>query len=139
MKRNIHFEKFLNVKKHKALEVVQNFNEYSNFIPGCSGAELIKRDFPIEIGRLEFNILGKEYFIVSENTISDNSIEINQIEGPFDHFKGIWTVKTLNDKSCSINFDAEFELPFLLNAITSQALVDKFSSAIIESFINRAT
>ena len=62
MKRNIHFEKFLNVKKHKALEVVQNFNEYSNFIPGCSGAELIKRDFPIEIGRLEFNILGKEYF-----------------------------------------------------------------------------
>ncbi|MCH1526131.1 MAG: hypothetical protein L7S66_01840 [SAR86 cluster bacterium] len=139
MKRNIHFEKFLNVKKHKALEVVQNFNEYSNFIPGCSGAELIKRDFPIEIGRLEFNILGKEYFIVSENTISDNSIEINQIEGPFDHFKGIWTVKTLNDKSCSINFDAEFELPFLLNAITSQALVDKFSSTIIESFINRAT
>jgi len=139
MTRNIHFEKFLNVKKHKALEVVQNFNEYSNFIPGCSGAELIKRDFPIEIGRLEFNILGKEYFIVSENTISDNSIEINQIEGPFDHFKGIWTVKTLNDKSCSINFDAEFELPFLLNAITSQALVDKFSSTIIESFINRAT
>jgi len=139
MKRNIHFEKFLNVKKHKALEVVQNFNEYSNFIPGCSGAELIKRDFPIEIGRLEFNILGKEYFIVSENTISDNSIEINQIEGPFDHFKGIWTVKTLSDKSCSINFDAEFELPFLLNAITSQALVDKFSSTIIESFINRAT
>lgn len=139
MKRNIHLEKFLNVKKHKALEVVQNFNEYSNFIPGCSGAELIKRDFPIEIGRLEFNILGKEYFIVSENTISDNSIEINQIEGPFDHFKGIWTVKTLNDKSCSINFDAEFELPFLLNAITSQALVDKFSSTIIESFINRAT
>ena len=139
MKRNIHFEKFLNVKKHKALEVVQNFNEYSNFIPGCSGAELIKRDFPIEIGRLEFNILGKEYFIVSENTISDNSIEINQIEGPFDHFKGIWTVKALNDKSCSINFDAEFELPFLLNAITSQALVDKFSSTIIESFINRAT
>ena len=139
MKRNIHFEKFLNVKKHKALEVVQNFNEYSNFIPGCSGAELIKRDFPIEIGRLEFNILGKEYFIVSENTISDNSIEINQIEGPFDHFKGIWTVKTLNDKSCSINFDAEFELPFLLNAITSQALVDKFSSTIIESFINRTT
>jgi len=139
MTRNIHFEKFLNVKKHKALEVVQNFNEYSNFIPGCSGAELIKRDFPIEIGRLEFNILGKEYFIVSENTISDNSIEINQIEGPFNHFKGIWTVKTLNDKSCSINFDAEFELPFLLNAITSQALVDKFSSTIIESFINRAT
>lgn len=139
MKRNIHFEKFLNVKKHKALEVVQNFNEYSNFIPGCSGAELIKRNFPIEIGRLEFNILGKEYFIVSENTISDNSIEINQIEGPFDHFKGIWTVKTLNDKSCSINFDAEFELPFLLNAITSRALVDKFSSTIIESFINRAT
>ena len=80
MRRNIHFEKILDVDEKKALDVVLNFKDYSDFIPGCSGSELLKRDFPKEIGKLEFNILGKEYFIVSENTISDNSIKINQTD-----------------------------------------------------------
>ena len=63
MKRNIHFRKDLDVNKQKALDVVSKFDEYSKFIPGCSGASLIKSDYPIEIGRLEFNILGKDIFI----------------------------------------------------------------------------
>ena len=139
MKRNIHFRKDLDVNKQKALDVVSKFDEYSKFIPGCSGASLIKSDYPIEIGRLEFNILGKEYFIVSKNILSEDSIVINQTEGPFDYFEGKWMVEANTQDSCSINFNAEFELPFLLNAITSQALVDKFASTIIDSFIKRAT
>ena len=138
MRRNIHFEKILDVDEKKALDVVLNFKDYSDFIPGCSGSKLLKREFPKETGRLEFNILGKEYFIVSENTISDNSIKINQTEGPFDFFEGTWIVQAINEKSCNIEFDAEFKLPFLLNAITSQVLIDKLSSTIIESFIKRA-
>ena len=138
MKRNIHFEKILDVDEKKALDVVLNFKDYSDFIPGCSGSELLKRDFPKEIGKLEFNILGKEYFIVSENTISDNSIKINQTEGPFEFFEGTWIVEAINEKSCNIKFAADFKLPFLLNAITSQTLIDKLSSTIIESFIKRA-
>lgn len=139
MKRNIHFKKDLDINKQKVIDIILKFDEYSKFIPGCSRASLIKRDYPIEIGRLEFNILGKEYFIVSENTLSEDSITINQIEGPFDYFNGKWTVEGKSVNSCSIEFDAEFELPFLLNAITSKTLVDKFASAIIESFIKRAT
>jgi ribosome-associated toxin RatA of RatAB toxin-antitoxin module len=138
MRRNIHFEKILDVDEKKALDVVLNFKDYSDFIPGCSGSELLKRDFPKEIGKLEFNILGKEYFIVSENTISDNSIKINQTEGPFEFFEGTWIVEAINEKSCNIKFAADFKLPFLLNAITSQAFIDKLSSTIIESFIKRA-
>jgi len=139
MKRNIHFRKDLDVNKQKALDVVSKFDEYSKFIPGCSGASLIKSDYPIEIGRLEFNILGKEYFIVSKNILSEDSIVINQTEGPFDYFEGKWVVEANTEDSCSIGFNAEFELPFLLNALAPQALVDKFASTIIDSFIKRAT
>jgi len=74
MKRKIHFKKELDVNRQKAFDVVSKFDEYSEFLPGCTGSSLIKRDFPTEIGRLECNILGKEYFIISENTISEDSI-----------------------------------------------------------------
>lgn len=139
MDKEIKFSKVIKVSQKKAFEVVSNFEKYKEFIPGCKNSLLIERKHPVEVGCLEFNILGKEYYIESKNILSDDSIEINQIKGPFENFKGTWRVKKENDDSCKIEFHASFRLPFFLNAITSQALVNKFSSTIIESFINRAT
>jgi len=139
MARKISFQKVLNVDSRKALEVITNFNDYSNFIPGCTGATLISRELPIEIGRLEFNLLGKEYFIESENTLDDSSITIRQLKGPFEKFEGRWSVVHIDKNSCQIDFDAIYELPFLLNAITPEHLANNFSKNIIDSFIKRVS
>ena len=139
MTRKISFHKVLNVDSRKTLEVVTNFNDYANFIPGCTSAKLISRESSKEIGRLEFNLLGKDYFIESENIIDDSSIIINQLKGPFKKFKGEWTVESIDESSCQINFNASYELPFLLDAITPKQLVDNFSKNIIESFIKRVS
>ena len=93
MDKKISFERVVDVDHKKAFEVVSNFDKYAEFIPGCSGSSLIERKHPVEIGRLDFHFLGKDYFIESENTLTKNSININQITGPFDHFKGSWVVK----------------------------------------------
>jgi ribosome-associated toxin RatA of RatAB toxin-antitoxin module len=135
--KEISFEKVINVNHKEAFEVVSNFDRYAEFIPGCSSSHLIESRHPIEIGRLEFQVLGRDYFIESENTLTENSIIINQISGPFDHFKGIWVVEKKDDFSCNVNFHASFQLPFLLNAITSQSLIDSFSSKVLDSFISR--
>ena len=139
MTRKISFHKVLNVDSRKTLEVVTNFNDYANFIPGCTSARLISRESSKEIGRLEFNLLGKDYFIESENIIDDSSIIINQLKGPFKKFKGEWTIESIDESSCQINFNATYELPFLLDAITPKKLVDNFSKNIIESFIKRVS
>ena len=139
MTRKICFQKTLSVDSKKAFEVVTDFNDYANFIPGCTGATLISREMPIEIGRLEFNLLGKDYYIESENIIDDRSITIRQIKGPFEKFEGKWSVESIDDSSCKVDFNASYELPFLLNAITSEQLVNNFSKNIIDSFIKRVS
>lgn len=137
MDKEIKFSKVLNVSQKKAFEVVSNFEKYKEFIPGCKNSLLIERKHPVEIGCLEFNILGKEYYIESKNVLSEDSIEINQIKGPFEKFKGTWRVKKEKSNSCEIEFHASFRLPLLLNAITPQPLIDKFSNVVIDSFIKR--
>ena len=137
MDKEIKFNKVLNVSQKKAFEVVSNFEKYKEFIPGCKNSLLIERKHPVEIGCLEFNILGKEYYIESKNVLSEDSIEINQIKGPFEKFKGTWRVKKEKSNSCEIEFHASFRLPLLLNAITPQPLIDKFSNVVIDSFIKR--
>ena len=139
MTRKIYFRKVLNTDPKKVLKVVTDFNDYANFIPGCTGATLLSREFPKEIGRLEFNLLGKDYFIESENIVNESSIIIKQLKGPFEKFEGEWTVESINESSCKINFNATYELPFLLDAITPKKLVDNFSKNIIESFIKRVS
>ena len=139
MARKISFQKVLNVDSRKAIEVITNFNDYSNFIPGCTRATLISRELPIEIGRLEFNVLGKEYYIESENTLDDSSVTIKQLKGPFEKFEGRWSVTYIDKNSCQISFDATYELPFLLNAITPEHLAKNFSKNIIDSFIKRVS
>ena len=138
MKRDLQFKKVLKINADDALKVVSNFSKYADFVPGCTRASLISRNSPIEIGQLEFNVLGKKYFIESRNEILENSINIEQIKGPFDSFNGKWTVKRIDKNFCEVCFHAQFELPFLLNAITPQSLVEAFSSNIIESFIKEA-
>ena len=55
--------------QEKALEVLQTFNDYSNFLPGCTKSNFNFKRI-IEIGRLEFNILAaKISYIESENII----------------------------------------------------------------------
>ena len=137
--RKISFQKVLDVDSKKAIEVITNFNDYSNFIPGCTRATLISRELPVEIGRLEFNVLGKDYYIESENTLDDSSIIIRQLKGPFKKFEGRWSVTHINKNLCQIDFDATYELPFLLNAITPEHLANNFSKNIIDSFIKRVS
>ena len=88
MKRDISFERIVSVDSSIAFEAVRNFDEYADFIPTCTKASLISSKPPIEVGQLEFNILGKNYFIQSENTVSNDSVKIKQLEGPFDSFEG---------------------------------------------------
>ena len=138
MKKDLRFKKVLKINSSKALEIVSSFDKYREFVPGCTDSLLISRNPPVEIGRLEFQILGKKYFIESKNELFKESINITQLKGPFKNFKAKWLVHDLDHDSCEICFFAEFELPFLLNTITPQSLVESFSENIIESFINKA-
>lgn len=138
MKRDLQFKKVLKIDADKALNVISNFDKYAEFLTGCTGSSLISRNPPIDIGLLEFQILGKKYFIKSRNEIFEDSINIKQLKGPFNNFNAKWSVRKIDKDFCEIKFNAEFELPFLLNAITPQPIVKSFSDNIIESFIKKA-
>ena len=62
-----------------------------------------------------------------------------QLKGPFEKFEGRWSVAHIDKNSCQIDFDATYELPFLLNAITPEHLAKNFSKNIIDSFIERVS
>jgi len=135
--RNFELSQLLKLESQSVFNEIANFENYVNFIPGCSKAQLLERNENYEIGELKFDFLLRQYSIKSKNIISDRGIKIEQIEGPFETFEGQWSVHTKGDQLCEVVFRAKFKLPFLLDSLVPDSAIEKFCEAAIESFLER--
>ena len=137
MTRRVKFEKLIKIDHELVFREISNFENYVNYVPGCSNAELVERTDNYEVGKLEFNLLFKNYTITSKNYISDNKIKIEQIDGPFISFEGEWRVIKKDKSITKIIFTANFELPSLLNKLLSDNSIDIFFENSLEGFVNK--
>ena len=137
MTRRVKFEKLIKIDHELVFREISNFENYVNYVPGCSNAELVERTDNYEVGKLEFNLLFKNYNITSKNYISDNKIKIEQIDGPFISFEGEWRVIKKDKSITKIIFTANFELPSLLNKLLSDNSIDIFFENSLEGFVNK--
>jgi len=137
VKRNFSLTRFITIRSDVAYSEIANFENYINFVPGCSSAELIEKNDNYEIGKLNFDFMIRNYSIKSKNILSDNFIEIEQIEGPFEFFKGKWMITECGLESSEINFYAEFKLPFLLNNLLPDQVINTFCESAIKAFVRK--
>ena len=137
MARKLSFSRTINADSKQVFNQIARFENYSEFIPGCSKAKLLEKNNDYEIGELTFNFFLKTYLVRSKNILTDNTINIEQIKGPFEFFNGQWSVRGNGSSGTDVFFDAEFKLPFILeNMITDQVINDYCENAI-EAFLVR--
>lgn len=137
MTRNFELSQLLKLESQSVFNEIANFENYENFIPGCSKASLLEKNEDYEIGELKFDFLLRQYSIKSKNIISDKDIKIEQVEGPFETFEGHWSVYTKGDQLCEVVFRAKFKLPFLLDNLVPDNVIEKFCEAALKSFLER--
>ena len=139
MPRKLSLSKNIDGDHRQIFNHIANFENYSSYIPGCTNAKLLQKEDKYEVGELEFNFLLKSYSIKSKNLLSDNTIFIKQIEGPFESFDGEWKVSEIDNHNTEVTFKAEFQFPFLLNNLLPDKVIDNFCKVAIEAFVDRVT
>ena len=135
--RKIYFSKSVSEDALKVFNQIANFENYSSYIPGCTKSELIEKQDEFEVGKLEFNFLLKDYSIKSKNVLSKNTIQIEQVDGPFNSFKGEWNIIKKNNSETIIEFNAEFELPFFINNMLPESVINNFCELLMNAFIKK--
>ena len=98
---------------------------------------MLERNKDHEVGELKFDFLLRKYSITSKNILLDNKIHIEQIDGPFEFFKGEWIINKTKDLSTEIIFKSEFKLPFLLDNLLPDQAINIFCEGAMEAFIKR--
>ena len=119
----------------KIFSLINNFEFYKDFLPGClESSRLPSPKEDLVVGRLVFSVLNKTYVFESENKIVGNKINIHQSQGPFSDFFALWTLDVIDENFTKVTFETKFSLPFILQVIATQSLIDKIGSKFIHAF-----
>ena len=138
MPSNFNYEEFIAKDSKEVFELISNFEEYKNFLPGCTDSEILSRTEDYDIGRLNFNFFNKDYFIESRNSKMPTELNIKQLKGPFNSLDASWKVVE-KDLGCLVIFSVEFNAPVLLRPFMQQSLIDTFASKFISAFLKKVS
>ena len=128
------FQHTIHADAEKVFQSIADFSNYKYFLPGCLDSILISKDENKMVGLLCFEILSRQYSITSENTLSEDTITIDQVEGPFKAFNAKWIITPIDAKLSTASLDVELSASILLRAIINETTVSLFSSKFISAF-----
>ena len=89
--------------REEMFALVDNVEEYENFLPWCGGTEIIKKSDKITKASIKINYHGvKQTFTTENNKIFPEKMVIKLINGPFKELSGEWRFKGLDKNACQI-------------------------------------
>ena len=115
-------------------DLVEQCERYPDFLPWCARAEVFERTAEVTRARLDIDYHGLESHIATVNIKQpDERIDLEFVEGPFDHFKGHWRFVALGDAGCRV----ELSVDYAFSSGAMDRLLAPVFGHIIETLVER--
>ena len=122
-------------KPESILELINNFEVYKTFLPGCLESKRLSSNSRTQVrGLLVFGLLNKTYEFESENQTDGYEVQIKQVKGPFTQFSATWSLSLSESGITEIHFSASFKLPFFLKFFARQSSIDAMGNKFLNAF-----
>lgn len=124
---------------HEMFMLVNDVAHYSEFLPWCSGTEIISSNSDEMVAKVHI-AKGpiKQYFVTKNTLVADKSITMDLQEGPFKYLKGEWTFEVLDENASKIMLAMDFDYSNVLLQATLGPLFNKAASTMVDVFCQRA-
>ncbi|MDR5903700.1 type II toxin-antitoxin system RatA family toxin [Franzmannia qiaohouensis] len=120
-------------------DLVNDFERYPEFLPGCRRARLVERDDEHLIGEMTLGRAGIEHSIMTRNDLVEpERIELSLVKGPFKRLRGRWLFTPMGEDSCKVSLEMEFEFANRLLGMAFGKLFQQVAGQLVESFTRRA-
>jgi len=129
----------VNFSVQQMYELVNDIESYPQFMPGCSGAELLEKGEGWLKARLDITKAGLNQSFVTRNTLRPpHAMEMALVEGPFSHFKGEWLFDELQEGACKVSFRLAFAFSNPLLGFAAGKLFEQVASEQVAALCRRA-
>lgn len=120
-------------------DLVNNIQDYPNFLPWCSNSKILEETESAKIAELEIHFSGLTKKFTTQNTLTPFSrIDLNLISGPFESLVGQWNFIELAPSACKVTLYLEFEFTKTLMDKLFQPIFNRIANSLVEAFCNRA-
>jgi len=137
--KKIHKSALVTYSPEQMFSLVDDINIYADFLPWCSRSNVVERNEDYVKGDLEisYSSLNKSFVTKNINT-PYSQIEMQLVEGPFKHLRGLWTFTALGDEGCKIELHMEFEFSNKLVDMTVGPVFSKIANSLVDAITERA-
>ena len=120
-------------------DLVNDIEDYPQFLPWCSGSRIIKREGDVVEAELQISKGGFKKSFSTRNTIDKGGvITVSLLEGPFSYLEGVWHFMPLREDASKISLDLEFEMSGKLASLAFGVVFNQICTTMVSSFTSRA-
>jgi ribosome-associated toxin RatA of RatAB toxin-antitoxin module len=120
-------------------DLVNDIEAYPQYMDGCSGARILKREGDWLEAELELSKAGiTQRFITRNHLQAPTRMSMALLDGPFKRLEGCWLFTPLSDAACKVSFELEFELQNRLLGMAMGKMFEHAASKQVECLCARA-
>ncbi len=135
-----HIKRFahVNYSQRQMYDLVNDFEQYPHFLPGCLSARTLSQNDKEIVATLEVGKGPVRQSFTTRNILTEPSkVEMSLVEGPFKRLHGVWTFEALSETTCRIELSIDFELKGVLKYAFG-GVFGQVANVMVESFSERA-
>ncbi len=130
---------------HEMYELVTGVEAYPEFLPWCSGAEVLERREHGLTARLSLSFAGVRTHFTTRNLHEPNQrVKVELVDGPFSHLDGDWHFKPLQrpgsevSNACKVVFELRYAFANSAFETVLSPVFDKVAQTFVDRFVERA-
>ena len=139
MSHSVHRSALVNYSAQQMFDLVNDIEAYPQFMDGCVGAKILKREGDWLEARLDLSRGGVHQSFITRNHLqAPHSMSMTLVDGPFKRLQGGWKFTPLADNACKVTFELEFELQNRLLGMAVGKLFETVANKQVDALCERA-
>ncbi|WP_117233606.1 SRPBCC family protein [Vibrio maerlii] len=120
-------------------DLVNDVASYPEFLPGCSGSEIIENQSDKMVASVDVSKAGISKSFTTLNTLQQGeAILMELVDGPFKMLKGGWYFTELDEQACKVELKLDFEFSSKMIEMAFGKIFNELTSNMVNAFTHRA-
>ncbi len=119
--------------------LINDFERYPQFVPGCASAQLLARSETDVVARLGVRQGPLILEFTTRNRLTPHSaIDMQLVDGPFSELTGGWQLTPLSDSGCRATLSLRFKFDNPVTAVVLAPFFEMIIAGLVDAFVVRA-
>lgn len=120
-------------------QLINDVLAYPQFLPDCSNSKIIAEDGNSVTAALLVSKAGLKKWFTTKNThISNQQVQLELVDGPFNKLHGRWLLTPLSEDACKVSLELEYEFSNKVFDLAFGRVFNHLTNNMVQAFTQRA-